>query len=270
MERKMGTSGDLAKTIAAVLDLPEVTVSTYLVALRKSGLITQAGRGSSAADMSATDAIALLTVVAGGYLAKDSVETYKSLAVLPNRLLKRRVHWQRRGQRPEGPYGRYVNEFGTENFIYPPPLTGFAALPAEHTFSTAFAALMAQALDYVSNEGDANDQTLNPFRFADEPNSVFVRFFLPGPSKESIARSSLRPGIVIEAKITEGFSIVGWYGDYIDPSFPLPVRKIDKVAQHTYSDLIQIKGFGRRTLVAVAESIAIPMPRTRIRTKVPA
>lgn len=266
----MGTSGDLAKTIAAVLDLPEVTVSTYLVALRKSGLITQAGRGSSAADMSATDAIALLTAVAGGYLAKDSVETYKSLAVLPNRLLKRRVHWQRRGQRPEGPYGRYVNEFGTEKFIYPPPLTGFAALPAEHTFSTAFAALMAQALDYVSNEGDANDQTLNPFRFADEPNSVFVRFFLPGPSKDSIARSSLRPGIVIEAKITEGFSIVGWYGDYIDPSFPLPVRKIDKVAQHTYSDLIQIKGFGRRTLVAVAESIAIPMPRTRIRTKVPA
>lgn len=168
------------------------------------------------------------------------------------------------------PYGRFINEFGTEEFLTPPPLNVFEALPAEHTFSAAFEALMAQALEYVSNEEDANDKTLNPFRFVDEPNSVFLRFFLPGPSNGSIARSSLRPGIVIEAKITQGYSIVGWYGDYIDPSYPLLVRKNKRVSQHTYSDFVQIKGFGRRTLVAVAESVATPMPRTRTRTKAPA
>ena len=161
----MGTSGDLTKTVATVLDLPAVTVATHLVALRKSGLITRGGRGSSAPDVSAADAIALLTAVAGGFLAKDSVETYKSLAALPNRLFKRRVHWQRRHQWPKGPYGRYVNEFGTEKFLTPPPLKGFAALPAKHTFSAAFEALMAQALEYVSNEDDANDKNSQSVSF---------------------------------------------------------------------------------------------------------
>jgi hypothetical protein len=79
----MATLSDLVTAISAVTGLPEATVFAYGRFARQAGLITQKGRGRSAASMSRTDAANLLIAVAATGVTRDAgraIRIYRSLS----------------------------------------------------------------------------------------------------------------------------------------------------------------------------------------------
>jgi len=71
----MATSNNLCVAIAATLGVPEPTVLLEMRFIREAGLISQAGRGRNAAQMSAADAALLMVVVALTLNPKDALES---------------------------------------------------------------------------------------------------------------------------------------------------------------------------------------------------
>ncbi|HEV2697792.1 MAG TPA: hypothetical protein VGU90_07355, partial [Terriglobales bacterium] len=78
----MATLSDLVTALASVTGLPESTVFAYGRFARQAGLISQKGRGRSAASMTLTDAANLLIAVAATGVTREAgtaVETFRSL-----------------------------------------------------------------------------------------------------------------------------------------------------------------------------------------------
>jgi hypothetical protein len=78
----MAALSDLVTAIAGVTGLPEATVFAYGRFARQAGLISQKGRGHSAASMSLTDATNLLLAVAATGVTREAgtaIETFRSL-----------------------------------------------------------------------------------------------------------------------------------------------------------------------------------------------
>lgn len=81
----MATPGELVRTVAAALGIPEPTVTQHDRNLAAAGLRTTSGRGPSAAKVTARDAAHLLTAVLGSEQVKDSAATvirYKAAPLL--------------------------------------------------------------------------------------------------------------------------------------------------------------------------------------------
>lgn len=76
----MASPGDLVRTTAEALGVPEATVVVHDRNLVIAGLRTKSGRGRSAARTTARDAAHLLTAMAGSGLVKDSVATVRRYA----------------------------------------------------------------------------------------------------------------------------------------------------------------------------------------------
>ena len=79
----MATLTDLVRTVAAVEGLDETSVGIYARAAREAGLISQSGRGRSAASMQARDAANLLIAVNACPLAKDVAVLVPIIRELP-------------------------------------------------------------------------------------------------------------------------------------------------------------------------------------------
>lgn len=79
----MALLSDLVKIVAAVEGLEEVSVGIFARHAREAGLITQGGRGRSAAKMTTRDAANLLLAVNGCALAKDISDIVPRLRALP-------------------------------------------------------------------------------------------------------------------------------------------------------------------------------------------
>jgi hypothetical protein len=87
----MATPGQLVRTIASVLGVPEPTITQYDRHLAEAGLRQIRGRGTSAAEVSAEDAANLLMAILGSPVvgasirtAADTSKVYGSLGVLKN------------------------------------------------------------------------------------------------------------------------------------------------------------------------------------------
>jgi hypothetical protein len=85
----MATPGQLVRTMANVLGIPEPTVAQYDRHLAEAGLRRMGGRGTSAAKVSATDAANLLIAIMGspvsGASIKSAKETCDNYGYLPTR-----------------------------------------------------------------------------------------------------------------------------------------------------------------------------------------
>jgi hypothetical protein len=86
----MASSTQLTERVANVLGLPQATVALHMRNIREAGLITQGGRGRSAAKMTAADAGHLLIASVGSLSPKDSVEVVEKYAGRKTR----RSHWE--------------------------------------------------------------------------------------------------------------------------------------------------------------------------------
>jgi hypothetical protein len=78
----MATLSDLVTALAGVTGLPEPTVFAYGRFARQAGLISQKGRGRSAASMSVTDATNLLIAVGATDVTREAgtaIKTFRSL-----------------------------------------------------------------------------------------------------------------------------------------------------------------------------------------------
>src|SRR5215471_16707790 len=78
----MATLSDLVTALAGVTGLPESMVFAYGRFARQAGLISQKGRGRSAAAMTLTDAVNLLIAVAATGVTREAgsaVESFRSL-----------------------------------------------------------------------------------------------------------------------------------------------------------------------------------------------
>jgi hypothetical protein len=120
----MVSSIELSDCIAKALGLPEPTVALHMRNLREEGVLTQGGRGRSAARMSAVDAALLLIASAGSLHPKDSVDTVQKYRDL-GRVLRR-------------PRGSPRWRDGL--------IPRIDSLGASHTFSAAITALIESAV----------------------------------------------------------------------------------------------------------------------------
>jgi hypothetical protein len=78
----MATLSDLVTAVAGVIGLPEATVFAYGRFARQAGLISQKGRGRSAASMSVADATNLLIAVCATGVTREAgaaIKTFRSL-----------------------------------------------------------------------------------------------------------------------------------------------------------------------------------------------
>jgi hypothetical protein len=78
----MATLSDLVTALSGVTGLPEATVFAYGRFARQAGLISQKGRGRSAASMSVTDATNLLIAVCATDVTREAgaaIDTFRSL-----------------------------------------------------------------------------------------------------------------------------------------------------------------------------------------------
>jgi hypothetical protein len=118
----MAGSGRLAMELAAAFDVPHANVITVLKALRSDRVIKIWGRGSSAAQMTPDDAVALIVGIASASVTAEVPEITKVILAMPLRHCVRK-HWSDLALR-----------------LVPHELS----LPANHTFKDGFGALFRQ------------------------------------------------------------------------------------------------------------------------------
>jgi hypothetical protein len=78
----MAGLSELVSVISAITGIPKATVFAYGRFAREGGLISQKGRGRSAAEMSLTDATNLLIAICGSDVTKDAATTIQTFRAL--------------------------------------------------------------------------------------------------------------------------------------------------------------------------------------------
>ena len=175
----MASPGELVKTIADVLGVPEASVVVHDRNLVVAGLRTKGGRGRSAAKMTALDAANLLIGVAASSVVKETVETVQDYADLPSR---------------GGETSTRKDAHSFDNNGNPPPtwnLPGFPipalqSLPEHHTFRSALVGLIEAATD-----GTLRDAIKNLRPFSEEhriPSHWAIEVILWGPYPQAAIR----------------------------------------------------------------------------------
>ncbi|MGH2506572.1 MAG: hypothetical protein ACRDHZ_04015 [Ktedonobacteraceae bacterium] len=79
----MATTKQLTEAVSRATGFSVETVHVHMRNLRERGLLTQAGKGSSAARMTPRDAARLLIAVCGAYYVKESADAVVTFAALP-------------------------------------------------------------------------------------------------------------------------------------------------------------------------------------------
>ena len=158
----MAISAELADAFASVLGISATEVRHHLRNLRQAGLISVAGRGASAAQMTADDAINVVLAIVGSERVKDSVSTFNKLSVLTktaHRVNYRHKEWDKH-----------------RAWMQRKPLL---VLPPDHTLRDALRCLFgitALCLGYHTENADA--QASFP-TFTGAPPTFHVRIFYP-------------------------------------------------------------------------------------------
>src|SRR3954466_13155275 len=78
----MASSTELSDRVAEALGVPGPSVALTMRMIREAGLITQGGRGRSAARMTPADAASLIISVTGSSRVRDSVASLQAFAGL--------------------------------------------------------------------------------------------------------------------------------------------------------------------------------------------
>jgi hypothetical protein len=119
----MATPGQLVRTMASVLGIPEPTVAQYDRHLAEAGLRQIRGRGTSAAAVSAEDAANLLIAILGSPVVGASIRTAPETSKVYGSLVA---------------YGRWkdVSRFADYG------LTTLSKIPKDHTLKDALVALI--------------------------------------------------------------------------------------------------------------------------------
>ena len=157
----MAISAELVAVVASALGRPATEVGNHLRNLRESGLVSVAGRGASAAQMTADDAVMLLLAIAGSERVKDSVETARKLAALP--VIKHRVNWR---HKTLDPYQQWMQR----------PLL---VLPQNHTLGDALRCLFGITVLCLGQHSGNSDAQASIRLFNTTPPAFRVRVNYP-------------------------------------------------------------------------------------------
>jgi hypothetical protein len=133
----------MIEAVAATLGDPEPSVNVLAMHLRKTGLITKAGRGMNAADMTPKDAATLfIASLAGGYATETATTTTRVMSAKLNKL-------------------EYVApDLMREQFDYIKGKGLLQDLPYEHSFGEAIESLFAYFSNRI-NAGGYKKRTLS-------------------------------------------------------------------------------------------------------------
>jgi hypothetical protein len=188
--------------------------------IREAGILTQGGRGRSAAVMTAADAAHLLIASVASTGPKDSVEVSKAYS----RILR-------------GKYPRWE----------PPLIKGIDTLPPRHTFGEAFIGLIESAI-----QGD--------FHISNDFDAVVLTFFWPWqsaridyyrPNIQRMQEQMLQRDYELDAPFTINYG--NWF-ILAKNRAPIPPPGFAN------GDLQQERKITHRTILAVAKCLGLPGP----------
>lgn len=222
----MASPGELVKTMADVLGLPEATVVVHDRNLVVAGLRTKSGRGWSAAKVTPRDAAQLVTAILGSSQVKDSIDTVR-----------------RYGEtRPCDP------TLAHENFAQI-GIAELAHLPCGHSFIDALEALIAAAAS-----GSLVEVVI------DKPDQHKARDVNSGPIIEVAATS---PGTVGDIRVAGTASKKTasvtydlpspWDGAELPPADQLDAWEKRVKAERTDADLEELRRISGKTIMRLGK-----------------
>lgn len=220
----MASSVELSECIAEQLGLPSATVLLHMRNIREAGILTQGGRGRSAAAMTAADAAHLLIASVASTGPKDSLSATKSYAAIPR---ARPTNWK------------------------PPLIAGIDRLAAQHTFVEAMTGLI--------NSARSGDLRIRP-----PSDAIVVTVFWPWTSTkieyfrpdQNRIKELLTRGLKAGEEFSEKpFRIHYGSGYILAPNMP-PIPP----PGFAEGDLQQERKFTHRTILQVAKCLGLPDP----------
>jgi len=215
----MASPGELVRTVATALGVPESSVVVHDRLLAASGLRTKGGRGRSAAKVSAKDAMHLLIAVAGSGFHHAKIN---DAGAIVRTFVHLEAAW------PE--YTLISDEGGRDYHCSEPgawrlerfPLAPLKHLPPNHHFADALLALIEAAADGSLHKAAIDGQAGVP----EKRFLYFLKVHVMGP----------HPHAMIEIETSNYHEIMHYGPDNTDP----------------HADLNQYSTFGDRTIFAVA------------------
>lgn len=232
----MAGSGRLAVEIAEAFDIPHSNVTTVVKALRADRLIKISGRGSSAAQMTANDAITMIVGIASASATAEVSKVTQLLVKMPLR------HTVRQGW----------SDIAIK--LAPHVLS----LPDPHPFQDGFQALFNEEwTDHSERENSGNMELFNPMVDVD---AVRVTIGVNGHRTAGFA--------VIEARVTEGKKLKNFYSTLPrrpdlkkdDDPGGLGLSLYQPVPSFAFSAVLDGRG-----LVKLASVLAAPVAESRKR-----
>jgi hypothetical protein len=212
----MAISAELVDVVALVLKKPVTEVGNHLRNLRKAGLVSLAGRGASAAAMTADDAINLVLAVIGSERVKDSISTTQKLATLPvieHRVNYRHKEWSQHQARTQRP---------------------LLVLPQDHTLQDALRTLFGIVSLCLGHDTENTGAHASLPTFTRAPPTFHVKIFYP--RYKALIQVSLR-GIAREYwtyELPHGASVAGR-------------------SEFSTGDLVQMRGFSDVTVTQICQ-----------------
>ncbi len=227
----MAGSGRLAMEMAAAFDMPNSSVTTVLKALRADRVIKILGRGSSAKQMTADDAVAMIVGVASTAVSAEVPRIARKLIEMPWR------HCVRRG-------------WSDLAIRLVPHVLG---LPTPHPFKRGFGALFREEWTERA-PGEERDEMRTVFNPLDDVDALRVTIGVDGQRKDGFA--------VIEARVSEEHTLKNFYStrplrdDVKKDEDPggLGLSLYDPAPPFVFSAVLD-----GRSLVALAAALAAPI-----------
>lgn len=235
----MASPGELVRTVAEVLGVPEPTVVVHDRNLVKAGLRSKGGRGRSAARVTAADAVNLLIAVAGSAWyhsgIKDTVATVKDYAPLRAGGSEYSI---RKQVRPKYFAGDWHSSSGPRWQLERLPLASLKQLLPGHSFAEALVTIITSASD-----GSLVEAVRAVPRETRNWLSIEIQIAAP------------RPHAVIQINVLDYIEEM----HYVLPNEPTPSdgnwEAWEKEIQRRFGkgDLKQIRDFSDETIFAIAD-----------------
>ena len=232
----MASSGNMARSFARAIDLPEAVATTAMKVLRFENMVTKNGRGTSAAMMSAEDAAIFLVAIASAAVPSQIVEVTNFL------LNMKKVATYSEG--PQKGFERLRAE-----------LSSFYKLTDKPTLRDALVGLLQDTSEFVGEKVDLGSGGTDPTL---DPSSL--RFMLGTDAKKLGGFAILRARVALNKVTTHYFST--W------PHREEFTSRGDIDPQNCFvneTGFLSIASFDGKVFSAAIESFKEPVSNTRFR-----
>jgi hypothetical protein len=237
----MASSGNLARSFARALDLPEAVATTAMKVLRFEDMVTKNGRGTSAAMMSAKDAATFLVAIASGAVPSQIAEVTNFL------LDMRKVATFSAG--PETGFAAMRAS-----------LSSFYTLPDRPTLRNALIGLLHETSNFFEEklaEGNHTSGGIDP-----QFDTASLRFMLGMDAKKLGGFAILRARVTMNKVTTHYFSTWPHRKEFTAKGDIDPLNCFD-----CNSGFLSIASFDGKVFSAAIDSFKEPVSKTRFRLR---